>query len=104
MRLFHLLDFRLFDLGFARGIDVANKKPRQSTDKTPSAYANAVKQNLGDLFVTFKGGVGMPFLTEDESKAAHASIQPDKHERYLVAYMTPIFQEKLMTVFPDHYV
>lgn len=104
MRLFHLSDVRLFDLGFSRGIAAANKKARQSTDKTPAAYANAVKQNLGDLFVTIKGGVGMPFLTEDESKAAHASIQPDKHERYLVAYMTPIFQEKLMTVFPDHYV
>ena len=105
MRLFHFSDIRLFDLGFARGIDAANKKARQSTGKTPADYANAVKQNLGDLFVTItQGGVGMPFLTEDESKAAHASIQPDKHERYLVAYMTPIFQEKLMTVFPDHYV
>lgn len=83
---------------------MASKKQRQDTDKTPGGYAAGVKLGLGNLFAVISDGVGQPFLTEAERDEAHASILPDKHERHLVAHMTPIFLERLMSSLPNHFV
>jgi hypothetical protein len=59
---------------------------------------------LGNLFVVISSGDGRSFLTETERDEARASILPDKHERHLAAYMTPIFNERLMSSLPNDFV
>jgi hypothetical protein len=84
-------------------MSLANKRQRHDTDKTPGAHANSVKQGLGDRLVRVVDGlVGEPFLTEAESQAARDSLLPNKHERFLVAYMTPLLSERLMPSFTDN--
>ncbi len=90
---------RAYDAGLTRGIAEASKKQRRDT-----GCAAGVKLGLGNLFVVVTDGNGQSFLTEAERDAAHASILPDKHERHLVAHMTPIFLERLMSSLPNDYV
>jgi hypothetical protein len=96
---------RAYEDGVTFGINLASKRLKQDTDKTPSGYAAGVKNSLGDLFVIISPGEGESFLSEDESRAAYASyMMPEKHERHLVAYMIPIFRQRLMSSLSNDFV
>lgn len=79
-------------------------KVRRDTDKTPSSYAASVKEGLRSNNTVFSSTEGEPFLTEVESSNAKSTASNNSHERHLVAYMTPILKNKLMSIFPDNYV
>eukprot|EP01036_Dinobryon_divergens_P040711 gene40711-53861_t len=97
--------------GYIQGICHVSMKRKFSTDnKTLVSYAKSVKESLGSRCVRLLegGSAGDSFLSEDERDLARKSIFPSEnerlHERHLVAYMTPIFMERLMATFPSHHV
>jgi hypothetical protein len=94
-----------FVAGFEKGIALGGTRARHDTDKTPSDYFSGLKIELGDCYKTMTTGRGKSFLTEAERDAARVIINSaDKHERHLVAFMTPILQERLMSTVPNGHV
>jgi hypothetical protein len=94
---------------FIQGLHFAQKQ--QDTSKTPAGYAGVVMEKLQELdaFKRFEPQEGLrSFLSHDEQiEAARSLVGPDgqpQHERYLVAFLTPFFQDRLMSHLPEHLV
>lgn len=85
----------------AQGLVIGSSSPSNFPSKTPRSKGACLLFGLGSQFVENKSVGGMPsFLTSKECSEAVNSLI-GKHERDLVAYMTPILSEKLLPVFGD---
>jgi hypothetical protein len=95
---------KFFIAGFEKGFALSGTRATHDTDETPDDYALEVKRNLGIGYYTITSGEGLSFLTEAERDAARACIAEDKPERHLVAFMTPILRDRLLSTMPRGYV
>jgi hypothetical protein len=95
---------KAFAAGLELAISIMTKRARHETNKTPGDYASRVKRQLGNGYTIITTGEGPSFLSDAECDAARASIPAGAHERHLVAFMTRIFQDRLMPTLPSDYV
>ena len=96
-----------FERGLVKGLQLGDKRRRLDTEKTPAAYAASIINSLGDRYREIlhdgHGLEGAPFLSEEELVGAYASVKNNSHERHLVAFMMPLFRDKILSSLPSHY-
>eukprot|EP01031_Cornospumella_fuschlensis_P040165 gene40165-48945_t len=79
------------------------KKRQVDADKTPCGYFRGIIEGLegkGDYVVFENIHDQEAFLTENQVAAAEAALSVGRHEQFLVAFMTPLLVEKLLSKFP----
>ncbi len=70
--------------------------------KTPSSEGRSLKETLGRDYIEYPRSNGPSFLSTAEQVAAAASMVREgepRHERHLVAHLTPILEDRLLSVF-----